>query len=278
MRPPLNGNILITGASSGIGLALARELAPEAGVLILVARREDRLEALAEELRASRAGLAVHVMAADLLDHAQIDALLARIGAEVGDVDILVNNAGMGDIGMFDLAKWEKTARMLELNVTALTYLTQRLVPGMVTRRRGGILQVSSGFGLQFMPGFAAYVGTKHYVTGFSESLRCEVGPEGVVVSQLCPGPVATEFEAVAKDFEGPEIPTWAMISAERCARETVRGFRRGKAIIVPGFAMKLIMGMGGMTPRFVLRFIYGIVGKQLRAEQVKALAAQAGG
>src|SRR5690606_23219227 len=144
-----------------------------------------RLEALATELRAGHPSLSVLVKGCDLLDRAQTDQVLGAIEAELGQVDVLINNAGFGDVSLFDLSSWEKNQRMIELNVTALTYLTHRLLPGMVARRRGGVLQVSSGFGLQFMPGFAAYVGTKHYVTGFTESLRIDVASHGVAVSQL---------------------------------------------------------------------------------------------
>ena len=271
MRAPLDGNILITGASSGIGLALAEELAPRAGALVLVARRKDRLEALAAKLRSARPGLRVEAIAADLLDRTSTDAMLEAVVASVGEIDVLVNNAGMGDMGMFDLSDWDKTERMLQLNVMALAYLTHRLAAGMVARGRGGILQVSSGFGLQFMPGFAAYVGTKHFVTGFSESLRLELKPHGVVVSQLCPGPVSTEFADVARDFDGPEIPSAAMISAEQCAREAIRGFARGKAIIIPGRTMRTVMGLGALTPRALMRVVYGAMVPRMREREIEA-------
>lgn len=273
-KPPLDGVILITGASSGIGSELARELAPRAKAIVLLARRVERLEALATELRAGHPSLSVLVKGCDLLDRAQTDQVLGAIEAELGQVDVLINNAGFGDVSLFDLSSWEKNQRMIELNVTALTYLTHRLLPGMVARRRGGVLQVSSGFGLQFMPGFAAYVGTKHYVTGFTESLRIDVASHGVAVSQLCPGPVRTEFEDNAADFAAPEIPSWISISAEHCARAAVSGFQRGKAIIVPGALMKLTTLLSGMTPRAVLRLCYRPVASKLRQLQQASRAA----
>ncbi|MGE0320733.1 MAG: SDR family NAD(P)-dependent oxidoreductase [Polyangiaceae bacterium] len=274
-QPPLDGVILITGASSGIGSELARQLASRAKALVLLARRTERLEQLAQELRSAHSKLTVFVQSCDLLDRAATDAALERIQREVGPIDVLINNAGLGDISMFDLSSWEKNQRMLDLNVTALTYLSHRLVPGMVERGRGGVLQVSSGFGLNFMPGFATYVGTKHYVTGFTECLRLEVASQGVVVSQLCPGPVRTEFEEVAADFETPKLPEFISISAEHCAKAAVAGFRRNKAIIIPGALMKITSTMSALTPRFVLRLLYGPAAKRMRVMQKAALENQ---
>ncbi len=271
-KPPLDGVILITGASSGIGSELARQLAPRAKALVLLARRTERLEELAGELRGKHPRLSVLVQSCDLLDREATDRALERIEGELGGVDVLINNAGLGDVSMFDLSSWKKNQRMLDLNITALTYLTHRLVPRMVERGRGGVLQVSSGFGLSFMPGFATYVGTKHYVTGFTECLRLEVASQGVAVSQLCPGPVRTEFEEVAVDFETPKVPEFVTISAEHCARAAIAGFSRNKAIIIPGGFMKISSTLSRITPRFVLRLIYGPAAKRMRGMQVEAM------
>lgn len=275
MRAPLDGSVaLVTGASSGIGAELARQLAPRAKTIILVARRRERLDELADELRALRAELTVHVKPCDLTDRAALTKLVDDVLA-AHDVDILINNAGLGDIGMFDMAPWDKTERMLELNMRALTYLTHRLARPMVERRRGGILMVSSGFGLSFMPGFATYVGTKHYVTGFTESLRLELKPEGVLVTQVCPGPVATEFEEVAGNFTGVSAQRFVEISAERCARAALAGFARGKAVVLPGVVFRLMMWMGLLTPRWLLRWVYAPGARWFRRRQLESRAAE---
>lgn len=272
MRPPLDGSVvLVTGASSGIGRELARQLAGRVRALVLVARRADRLAALSDELRAARADLVVRVEACDIQDRAAVDRMLDGVEREVGPIDVLVNNAGFGDLGMFDLASWSKLEQLLLTNVVALTYLTRRLVGPMVARRRGGILNVSSGFGLEFMPGFAVYVGSKHYVTGFTESLRIELRQFGVVVSQLCPGPVATEFDEVAGVPGGMLGPV--QMDAARCARAAVRAFARGRALIVPGLLMKLVMGLGAITPRVVRRWVYPLLARRMRAIQERAAA-----
>jgi short-subunit dehydrogenase len=269
MQPPFEtASWLITGASSGIGRALAAEVAGRVGRLILVARREERLHALRNELKAKHPALTVDVLPADLLDRESTDAMLA----EAGRVDVLVNNAGFGDMGVFDLADWDKTERMIALNVTALTYLTHRLVRGMVERGRGGILNISSGFGLEFMPGFAAYVGTKHYVSGFSESLRLELAGTGVAVTQVCPGPVATEFEDVAGNPLGRPPPKAVELSPEACAQAAIRGFQRGRALVVPGVAMRLVTWAGAVSPRWTKRLLYSPAARMLRRTQLDAL------
>jgi short-subunit dehydrogenase len=256
-RPPLQGGtILITGASSGIGRALARELAPTAGVLGLTARRVERLDSLRTELCAAHPETVVHVFPCDLQDPGAIGVMLDEVASALGPVDVLVNNAGLGDIGLFERAPWEKTNSMLQVNVCALTRLTRELLPGMIARGRGGVLNISSGFGLTFAPGMAAYVGSKHYVTAFTESLRLELSGTGVAVTQVCPGPVATEFEAVAGNPTGIPVPRWLQITPERCARVALRGFACGRALVVPGLLASLLIGLGRLTPRPVLRLV----------------------
>lgn len=271
MRPPIEGVVLVTGASSGIGRALARELAPRAKTLVLVARRKNELEALAEELRAQHPRLSILVQPCDLLERAQIDAMLDAVQREAGVVDVLVNNAGFGDMGLFDLADWEKTRRMIELNITALTYLTHRLVGPMVAQQRGGILNISSGFGLAFLPGFSAYIATKHYVTGFTEGLRLDLEGTGVVVTQSCPGPVATEFADHVGNFTGIDTPSFLEISAEQCARESLRAFELGRAMIIPGFIVWLLMLLNAITPRAIQRLFLAQATPRIRQIQLQA-------
>jgi hypothetical protein len=271
MRAPIDGAVaLVTGASSGIGEEIARQLAPRVKALILVARRRERLDELADELRGRHEGLVVEVRACDLTDRAALAALADGVAAE-HQVDILVNNAGLGDVGVFDLARWDKTEQLIELNVRALVYLTHRFVPAMVARKRGGVLMVSSGFGLAFLPGFASYVASKHFVTAFSEALRLELLPVGVVVTQVCPGPVATEFEEHAGNPTGMRPQRFVEISAARCARSALAGFSRGRALVIPGIIMRFVMFLSVMTPRWFLRLLYRPAAAWLRRRQASA-------
>lgn len=261
--------VMITGASSGIGRELARQLAPRAKTLILVARRRDRLEELRAELAALRPELGVHLEVRDLADTTALKAMVASVREAVGDVDVLINNAGVGDLGIFDRSDARKIECMITLNVTSLALLTHALLPSMVEKRRGGILNVSSSFGLAFLPGFAAYIGTKHFVTGFTESLRADLAGTGVTVTQICPGPVATEFEQNVGNFTGQKIPSFVEISGERCARIALRAFERGRALVIPGFLMRAVMLMTALTPRFALRIFANVVGRTLRKHQL---------
>jgi hypothetical protein len=271
MRPPLDGTILITGASSGIGRAMAVELAPRAKALVLVARRVDRLEELRDELVARRPELVVSLQQCDLCERVATDRMLEAVAREVGDVDVLINNAGIGDMGAFDRADWSKTERLIRLNVESLTYLCHRLVGPMVERRRGGILNVSSGFGLEFMPSFATYIASKHYVSGLTESMRLDLRSQGVVVTQVCPGPVATEFEEHLGNFTGHKPPGFLEISAERCARSAIGGFARDRALVIPGIAIRFVMWIGALTPRWVKRLIYRPLAGAARRVQLRA-------
>jgi short-subunit dehydrogenase len=271
-RSPLDGGVVVvTGASSGIGREIARKLVHRARAIVLVARRRERLDELKADLLKERADLVVHIEQRDLGSVAVLPAMVESIVKAVGEIDVLVNNAGLGDMGVFDMADPVKTEGMITVNVTTLTLLTRAVLPGMIARKHGGILNISSSFGLEFLPGFASYIGTKHYVTGFTEGLRADCAGTGVVISQVCPGPVATEFEEVAGNFTGLKVPSFIEISAEHCARAAINGFTKGRALIIPGFVMRLVMYSSGMTPRFVRRWFAALLGRRVRKMQLAA-------
>ena len=265
-QSPIDGGvILVTGASSGIGAALATAMAPRARALILVARRRDRLESLAARLRVDHPGLAVEVRAADLTDATVPAALVAQTLQAYGRIDVLVNNAGLGDIGLMHQCPEDKLLAMLQTNVVAVTLLTRAALAPMLAAGRGAILQVSSGFGLTWMPFFSAYVGTKHHVTAMTESLRAEVAGSGVRVVQLCPGPVATEFEQVAGNPTGQRVPDWVELSAVRCAAAGVRAVDRNHAMAVPGAVAAAAIWAGAAAPRWLLRPAWALAARVLR-------------
>ncbi len=273
MRPPLDGAVvLLTGASAGIGAALARELAPRVRVLIMTARRTERLESLAAELR-QHSQLTVQVEGCDLTNRAALAALIARIETQHEGVDILINNAGRGDFGLYERADWDAKEQILELNVRAPSYLMQRFTPYMVRRGRGGILNISSGIALMpLFPGMATYAASKHYVMALSESLRAELATTGVVVTVACPGPVASEFMDVARAGPFDRPPPFLVQSAESCARECMRGFERGRALVLPGALNRITSFMVRAMPRVLLRIAMGPLANTQRK---KALAAE---
>lgn len=268
MGSPIDGGVVVvTGASSGIGAEIARQLAPRARRLVLVARRRDRLEALASELRGARPELEVAVRPCDLSSPADADALSAELARE--PVDVLVNNAGAGDLSVFDRSEPARQVALVELNVTSLVRLTRAVLAGMVERGRGGVLNVSSGFGMVTAPGFALYVGTKHFVTGFTESLRADLAGTGVRATQVCPGPVATEFEQNVGNFTGQKVPGLVEISAARCARAAIRGFDRNRALVIPGVLVSLGLLLHALSPRFLWRWITVLLGPTVRRTQL---------
>ncbi len=272
MKSPIDGGVvLITGASSGIGRAIAHTIGGRAKVQVLVARRRSLLEALATELKARQPNLQVRVEECDLGDLAQVEAMLRRVQAEVGDPDVVINNAGFGDLGVYDLTDWSRTAQMIAVNITALAYLTRQVLPPMVQKGRGGVLQISSGFGLTFMPGGAAYIGSKHFVTGFSEALRLELHGTGVRVTQVCPGPVATEFADNVGNFTGQSTPKWLEISATQCAQAAIAGLDHDRAMVIPGTLIKLGIWAGMFSPRWLQRWMFAPLGAALRRKQLAA-------
>jgi uncharacterized protein len=251
-------NALITGASAGIGREFARQLAGRARSMILIARRDDQLIRLADKLHREHPKLLVHIHKTDLADPAQLRELLAWLDREQLDVDLLINNAGLGDSGPFAESDPVRNNQMTLVNVTALTSLTRHLLPHMIAKRRGGILNVSSSAGFLPIPGFAVYAATKAYVTSFSEALRAELRETGVSVCALCPGPVVTEFQQVAKrEGVSPEIgPKFLVVPVEQVVRDALAALEADRPLIIPGFAIKLLMLLARLTPLPILRWV----------------------
>jgi short-subunit dehydrogenase len=260
-----NCSALITGASAGIGREFARQLANRAHTLVLVARREQRLNELRDELLNGNARLNVHVRVADLCDKSQIDELVAWLKQTKIDIDFLINNAGLGDYGSFATSPLERDDEMLQVNVVVPTTLTRRLLPQMVARKRGAILNVSSSAGFLPIPGMAVYAASKAYVNSFSEALRAELSGTGVTVTALCPGPVHTEFGDVAKRPSGePERgPEFVYVSAEKTVRDALAAIEADKPLVIPGLAMKLGMFLVRLTPMSILRLAWRLGAKR---------------
>jgi len=253
-------NVLITGASAGIGRQFARQLAAGAHSMILVARRQDRLAELRDELQEQHPNLAVQIRQVDLTDPAQLQELMEWFDRENIDVDLLINNAGLGDSGPFATSDPIRNEQMTLVNVAALTSLTRHVLPQMITKHRGGILNVSSSAGFLPMPGSAVYAATKAYVTSFSEALRAELHGTGVSICALCPGPVQTEFQQVAsrpgrKVKPGPG-PDFLQVRVEQVVRDALAALEADRPIVIPGFAMKLVMLLARLTPMPLLRLL----------------------
>jgi short-subunit dehydrogenase len=221
---------LVTGASSGIGAALARRIARDGRALVLVARRADRLEALAAELRRD-AGVAAQVIACDLVRPGGARELVEEVARRGLVVEWLVNNAGFGTSGRFDRLPVEGELDEIRLNVEALVELTRRCLPGMVERRRGVVMNVASVAGFAPGPYTATYNATKAFVVSFSEAIAAELRGTGVEVLCVCPGFTSTEFQEKA-GIDVSRVPKLAWMSAETVADEAVRGVGRGPILV----------------------------------------------
>jgi uncharacterized protein len=246
--------VLITGASSGIGLELARLFAADRSDLILVARSEGKLKDLARELESSR-GIRCLVMPADLADPKAPESLSERLRAADIVVDVLVNNAGFGAIGPVASLDVARQLEMIQVNVSALTHLTRLLVPAMIERRKGGVLNVASTAAFQPGPNMAVYYATKAFVLSFSEALAEEVAGSGVRVTCLCPGPTKTGFVEAA-GMKGVRLFRLGAMDAPAVARVGHAAYRKGRVVAVAGFANKLLPQIERTTPRFLVRKI----------------------
>lgn len=240
---------LVTGASSGIGEALAKVLAREGYDLVLVARRKSALEALAEELmRAHGATVAVHAM--DLSEPFGPKRLQEDLQRDGVTVDVLVNNAGFGSHGVFAETDISGQLNMIQLNVSALTELTHLFMQGMIERRRGRIMNVASTGSFQAGPLMAVYYATKAYVLSFSEAIRNELKGTGVTVTALCPGPTHSGFQERA-DLAGMRLLSAnMMMSSEQVAELGYRGMVKGRSIVVTGWMNLLGVWIVKFSPR----------------------------
>lgn len=229
--------VLVTGASSGLGEEFAWQIAGQARKLVLVARRRDPMDHLARRIVAAVPGIEVFVHTADLANAKDREELLASLSGGGLVPDLLINNAGLGDYGEFVTSEWPRVEAMLRVNMEALTHLTHALVPGMIRRGGGAVINVSSLASLLPIPDFAVYAATKAYVSSFSEALRIELRPHHIPVLAVCPGPVHTGFGEVAKrSVAGRDIPgrEWFFVPKETVVAEALAALHRDRARVYP--------------------------------------------
>lgn len=249
--------VLITGASSGIGLELAKCFAADKCRLILVARNTEALETLATELcRAHQ--IEARVLTADLSLPETPRRIFEELRAANLNVDVVVNNAGFGANGAFAEISLPRQLEMLQVNITALTELTGLFLPGMIQRKKGGILNVGSVAGFQPGPGMMVYYATKAFVLSFTEALAEELQGTGLNVSVLCPGPTESNFGNVARGKKVRQLKTGKMTS-ETVAVYGHRAFRNGKITAVPGLQNKVFVQLSRILPRKIPRKIVKI-------------------
>lgn len=262
-RPLRIRRALVTGASAGIGEEFARQLAARGTDLVLVARREERLRALAEGLALS--GREVEVLAADLADPEERARVEARLAADESPIDLLVNNAGFGIYGEFDQLDLERQAAMIELNVTALTRLTHAVLPQLRRAGGGGVINVASTAAFQPDPYGAVYGATKAFVLSFTQAIHEELAGAGIRAMALCPGFTTTEFQDVA-DVNQRAMPSPAVMTAEPVVRKALDAFTRDRAVFLPGAVNKLLAGSSSVSPTVLSRRVSKLTHRRFTA------------
>jgi uncharacterized protein len=244
---------LVTGASAGIGAEIARALARRGHGVTLVARRADRLEELADELRGEHS-VRVEVLGCDLADADARKVMVGQLAEKGLAVDVLVNNAGFGSGGRFDKLDPDREVQMARLNVEAVVDLCGRFVPGMVSRGEGAVLNVGSTAAFQPLPRQATYSATKAFVLSFTEALHEDLSGTGVSATVLCPGPVRTEFSEVAGIDEAAQgVPPVFWSDPDSVAEAAVRGLERNRRVVVPGLFNRAGAFGGQHAPRSLL-------------------------
>ena len=252
-EPNPTSTALVTGASSGIGDQVARQLAARGHGVTLVARREDRLRALAEDLYETH-GVRADAIAADLATAKGRDEMAAQIAGLGLDVEILVNNAGLGGSGNVHRSEPQTLVGMVALNCEALVDLQARFSPAMVDRGRGAIVSIASTAAFQPIPGTATYAATKAFVLSLSEGTHAELSRKGVSVTAVCPGPVKTEFaESAGLGDANDKLPGFVWTDVEQVAREAIEGAENGSRVVVPGFMNRAGAILAQHTPRAVI-------------------------
>lgn len=253
--------IIITGASSGFGEAFAKTLAPHAGELLLIARREDALRGLAARLEAGHSGLRASVFPCDLADESSLDKLASRLRDLPPARTLLINNAGAGDYGEFAEGSWDKVRTLLRLNVESVTRLCHAMIPAL-KKNGGDIVNISSLAALLPIPDFAVYAATKAYVSSLSEALRLELREHGIRVLAVCPGPVSTGFGKAARrpGFTGNMMPGRNAFdtSVQTVVNDSLRALARGRARVFPGLKIRLAALLLNAAPLWLIRFFMG--------------------
>jgi hypothetical protein len=244
----MKGTALITGASAGLGRDYARLFAADGHDVVLVARRRERLEELARELRANH-GIQAHALAFDLADPATPERLYAAVRERQLTIDFLVNNAGFGTVGAFAEADRRREVEMIQVNVTALVDITRLFLPDMLARRRGHVLNVRSGAGFQPGPFMATYYASKAFVNSFTEALAWELGGTGVTATVSCPGATATEFADHAGNANSLLFKMGAADS-RAVARQGYQAMTAGRRMVVHGLLSKLGVQALRVSPR----------------------------
>jgi short-subunit dehydrogenase len=247
---------LVTGASAGIGLDIARALARRGHDLALVARRREVLERVAAELESAH-GVRAHALPADLAQPGAAERLVQTMAERGLSPDVLVNNAGFGSFGPFADADLDVERQMIQVNVTALVALTRLCLPGMLARGSGRILNVGSVAGFVPGPRMAVYYATKAFVLSFSEALAEELRHAGISVTVLCPGPTASEFQAVAR-MRDSRLRRATMMSSASVAERGVAGMLAGRGVVVPGATNKGIPWLARLAPRRLVTWLSG--------------------
>jgi hypothetical protein len=253
--PAPDRTCIVTGASSGIGAELATQLAKLGHGVTLVARREDRLKALAEDLR-GRSGARMEVLGVDLTDESARAAIPGTLAERGLSIEILVNNAGLTTMGPVASSDPAAELRMVRTDVEAVVHLCSLLVPGMVARGRGAVLNVASTAAFQPLPGQAGYGGSKAFVLAYTQALAQELHGTGVTATTLCPGPVATGFAEVAglsDEQAGQALPKIMWLSAEAVAKAAIAGMDKGRPVVIPGLANRVGAAFARFTPRRLL-------------------------
>jgi short-subunit dehydrogenase len=252
---------LVTGASAGIGAAFTERLARDGYDLVIVARDRERLETRAQQLR-ERCAVQVDVLPADLTEPSELHIVEDAVAG--AHLDLLVNNAGFGTMGRFAELDPEREEAEIRLNVIALVRLTRAVLPGMVRRKSGAIVNVSSLAALQPAPYNATYGATKAFVNSFTEALHEELRDTGVRVQALCPGFTRTEFQKRA-GVDVSRVPSMAWMSAEEVVDASLSGLRRGELVCVPGIANRMLSRLVSAVPRGITRRVTGAL---VRASQ----------
>ena len=253
-HPATDRTALVTGASSGIGEAIARDLVGRGHGVTLVARRVDKLTTLAAEL--GNAQVRIEMLPCDLSDRDARAGLLGRVEALGLTPDILVNNAGLSTVGAVAASDPAAEANMIEVDVVAVADLCTRFLPGMVKRGRGALLNVASTAAFQPIPGQAGYAACKAFVLSYTRSLAGELRGTGVKVTALCPGPVVTGFaEAAGISDEDADatLPAFMWESAETVAKVGIDALAKGRVVAIPGIANRAVAGLAHLTPKRLL-------------------------